>query len=159
MQERFLLCSMHKFTPRRHPQHYAESGGAVFFTWRLHRSQPFLAPLDREIVLDVIRRGDGVIGRIVAAVVMDDHAHALVILSQGTTIQRVIQTWKSASAHRLTKEGGRVAPVWQRDYFDRSILSERGVAACVAYILQNPLRRWPDLADYPWIIRPSGAGS
>jgi REP element-mobilizing transposase RayT len=133
------------------------SVGAVFFTWRLHRSQPPLGASERGIVLDVIRKGDGIIGRVVAGVVMDDHVHALAALAQGTTIQRVIQTWKSASAHRLTKECGRTAPVWQRDYFDRSLRSEQSVRACITYILQNPARRWPKVVNYPWILPPSNA--
>lgn len=83
---------------------------------------------------------------------MDDHVHVLADVGPSSSIQRAAHTWKSISAHRLTKEHGRIAPVWQREYWDRSIRNSESFKACIAYILANPRNRWPSVTDYPWMF-------
>ena len=142
-----------RFLPvRRHLPHWEHPCGTVCLTWRLHRDQDPLTELERDLVIEVIRRGDGVVGDVLAAVVMDDHVHAVVALTSGWTCARVAQTWKSASAHRLTKAEGRRAPIWQRDYFDRWIADAGRVDRCIEYVLMNPRRRWPRAGSYQWVI-------
>lgn len=106
------------------------------------------------MVLEVMARGDGKVGEVVAAVVMDGHVHVVVALAGGCSVAKVAQAWKSISSHRLTREHRRSAPVWQSDYFDRWIRSEERIRAAVAYVLSNPERRWPGVVDYPWRIEP-----
>lgn len=143
---------MRTLPTRRHIPHSEHPGGTVCLTWRLHRSQPPLRPEERSLVIDVVRHDDGGIGDILAGVVMDDHAHILVSLYPGTTCRRVAQTWKSVSSHRMTKFHGRSAPVWQREYFDRWIMTGDRVRRAIEYVLANPIRRWPGLERYEWII-------
>lgn len=137
---------------RRHVPHWEHPCGTVALTWLLHRDQPVLRDDERTIVLEVISRGADVVGQILAAVVMDDHVHAVVSLAKGWTGVRAAQTWKSVSAHALTRDFGRSAPVWQRAYFDRWMMDRERVERCVAYVLGNPTRRWPGRTDYPWLI-------
>lgn len=85
---------------------------------------------------------------------MDDHVHALVQLGPTQSTSRIVHTWKGVSAHRLTKEFGRLAPIWQRDYFDRSLRSPDSIERCVKYIAENPVRRWPETEAYRWLILP-----
>ena len=47
-------------------------------TWRLHRAQPPLRHEEREAVLQVVGRIDDPAAKLHAAVIMDDHVHALV---------------------------------------------------------------------------------
>ena len=142
---------MRRFHPRQHPVHFRTPSGALFLTWRLHRSQAPLRAEERQLVLDVIMRDDGVLGEIVALVVMDDHAHALLRPAEGRTVQRIVQTWKSVSSHAMTKDHGRIAPVWQRDYWDRSLMSASSIQRCTQYITGNPRRRWPGIDGYAWV--------
>jgi len=137
---------------RRLVPHWEYPCGTVCITWHLHRDQPSLTEMEREQVLEVIRRGDGVVGDVLAAVVMDDHVHAVVALGVDWTCQRVAQTWKSVSSHGMTKVSGRNAPVWQREYFDRWIADAPRVDRCIEYVLQNPRRRWPGTDQYRWVI-------
>jgi REP element-mobilizing transposase RayT len=146
---------MRRFTPRRHLHHDATSIGYVSLTWRLHRTQRALLPGERDVVLTIVGRLDGIGGHVHAAVVMDDHVHTLFNLGARRSVGAIAHTWKSISAHRLTEEWMRIAPVWQRDYFDRTLRSIAEVERCTRYILNNPIRRWPELTTYPWIIRPS----
>jgi hypothetical protein len=113
-----------------------------------------MRPEERSLVLDVVRRGDGVIGDLLAGVVMDDHAHILVSVFPTTTCRAIAQTWKSVSSHRMTKEHGRTAPVWQAEYFDRWIMTETRIQTAIECVLSNPVRRWPGTTAYEWIIGP-----
>ena len=140
--------------PRRRPvPHWEHRGGTVFLNWSLKRGQLPLAGHEREIVLQVIKAGEGVVGHILAGVVMDDHVHVLVTLLPDRTTRRVAQVWKSASSHRLVKECGRRPPVWQRDYLDRWLWNEDRIRRCIRYVNQNPTLRWPGIEEYPWMIR------
>lgn len=125
-------------------------------SWRLHREQPPLRPEERELVIAVLRRTPTVDCWVRAAVVMDDHVHVLGRVVPGVTAGKLAQAWKSVSAHELVKLHGRVAPVWQRDYFDRWMRSGEQTAACARYVLDNPRRRWPDVERYPWVIDAKG---
>jgi putative transposase len=104
------------------------------------------------LVLAVISNDEGRLGNILAAVVMDDHVHVLISLFPTATAKQAAQTWKSVSAHAMTRGQGRTSPVWQRGYFDRWMLDQGRIEACARYILMNPRRRWPDVADYPWLL-------
>jgi REP element-mobilizing transposase RayT len=137
---------------RRHVPHWEYPRGTVCVTWHLRREQSPLTERERDRVLEVIRRGDGVVGEVLAAVVMDDHVHAIVALADGWTCQKVAQAWKSVSSHGMTKAEGRSAPVWQREYFDRWIADAGRVDRCIEYVLENPRRRWPGTEDYRWLI-------
>ena len=112
-----------------------------------------LSDTERDVVLAVIKRLDGQGSQVHAGVVMDDHVHVLADVGPARTIQSAVHTWKSISAHQLTKEHGRVAPVWQREYWDRSIRDSKGFHDCVRYILDNPSRRWPSVKSYPWVFK------
>src|ERR1041385_5368287 len=87
---------------RRRVPHREYPAGTLFLTWRSHRPQPPLLPAERAVVIEVIARGEGMLGRILAAVVMDDHVHALIWLNVKSSGRRAAQAWKSSSALRLT---------------------------------------------------------
>jgi REP element-mobilizing transposase RayT len=122
----------------------------------LHRDQPPLRPEERKLVLDVLRRTPSTDCVVRAAVVMDDHVHLLGRPARGCSAAKLAQAWKSISSHELVKLQGRTAPVWQRDYFDRWMRSPEHTAECARYILDNPVRRWPDIESYPWVIHVKG---
>ena len=54
-----------------------------------------------------------------AAVVMDDHVHALIRLADRVSGKDLAQRWKSIASRRLVRDGPRRAPIWQAEYFDR----------------------------------------
>jgi REP element-mobilizing transposase RayT len=89
---------------------------------------------------------------ILATVVMDDHVHALVRPIAPETAGSLAQRWKSISSRCLVRIGQRRSPIWQAEYFDRWMESDKQTAACARYVLANPVRRWPGVGDYPWLI-------
>ena len=135
---------------RRRLPHWREEGGTYFVTWRLERRQAPLTGPERGTVLAVIRTFAGARFDLLAAVVMDDHVHVLVRPAPGRRLERIVQGWKSASA-RLLAPGGRRGGCWQREYYDRLVRTEPALRSTLAYIRDNPIRRWPGIRTYPWL--------
>ena len=83
--------------------------------------------------------------RTLAYVLMPDHLHWLVELSEPIALARLMQAIKSVSAHRIG------APVWQPGFHDRALRAEEDLAAVARYVVANPLRAGlvDDLVAYP----------
>ncbi|MBI5494915.1 MAG: transposase [Deltaproteobacteria bacterium] len=119
-------------------------------TWRLARGQAVLSDEERTVVCRAIAHFEGTRYTLRAWVVMDDHAHAILRPESGHPLSRILQSWKSFTAHVMVGEHGRVAPVWQEESYDRLIRDDRELDDTTAYVLGNPSRRWPGVEWYPW---------
>lgn len=139
---------------RRRLPHWRLPGAVYFVTWRLHRNQPPLLPEDRALVVSSIEHFNGRRYEIAGYVVMDDHVHVLVAPHTGFRLEDHVSGWKSFSAHRMTSDRGRLAPVWQDEYFDRIVRDETELFEKMNYILNNPRKRWPELLEYRWLSTP-----
>jgi REP element-mobilizing transposase RayT len=84
-------------------------------------------------------------------VVMDDHVHVLLSLAEGHTLQAVLHSWKSYTAHRLRRSSDSPQPVWQDEYFDRIVRDEKELRRAAQYLAHNPIKRWPELEEYQWL--------
>jgi REP element-mobilizing transposase RayT len=80
-------------------------------------------------------------GEVKAFVVMPDHVHVLYLSAEGERLSKTLQALKSASAHRLARQPGRLAPIWQHETFDRLIRTDREFQATWRYIEANPVRQ------------------
>src|SRR6476620_6095636 len=74
-----------------------------------------------KIVEDVLLKEDGKSCRLLAWVIMPNHAHLLLRPLEGFSLSGIMKTIKSASSHRINNHLGRSGSVWQADYFDRFI--------------------------------------
>jgi REP element-mobilizing transposase RayT len=81
---------------------------------------------------------------------MDDHVHVVVTPYPNQPLERLIQSWKARSAARF-RQGIRVAPFWQRGYYDRIIRSPSDLEEKVRYVAMNPAKRWLGVVHYPWL--------
>lgn len=143
---------------RRHLPHFEIPGGTCHITWRLERGQLSLRPDERSCVLEVMRRGIEFDCRFLAAVVMDEHVHTLIIPGTKASSRRLASAWKSTSAHFLCKQFARRAPVWQRDYYQQWIKDPGHIPICIDYIKSNPQRKRPGIENYAWVL-PWGAAA
>lgn len=143
---------MTQWTARRHIAHYEVPGGTAHITWRLHRKLRSLSEAERSEVIEVIRRDGDVRCRIDAGVIMDDHVHVLAGFTCGTSAAKLVHSWKSITAHRLSKQFHRTAPIWQPEYYQRWISSPALILICADYIRQNPRRKWPGIGNYAWVL-------
>ena len=136
---------------RRRLPHWRQVGATYFVTWRLFRSQPDLAPVERTVVVDAIRGFAGVRYDLLAYVVMNDHVHTVVSPAATRTLASILHSWKSYSAYRLQRVHGRRGAVWQDESYDRIIRSEAELRQKLRYVLLNPRRRWSGVKTYPWL--------
>ncbi|MEO8637184.1 MAG: transposase [Gemmatimonadales bacterium] len=100
---------------------------------------------------DALRHFDGIRYRMRAWVVMDDHVHCVVTPYPQRKLCHLVHSWKSFTAHRLVVRFSRPPPVWQDESFDRLVRNSSALEAIIAYVVRNPLRRWPELTHYEWV--------
>ena len=84
-------------------------------------------------------------------VVMPDHLHWLIQLSNEHTLAKVVKRFKAQSAYSINRYLNSSGPVWQRSYFDRCLRKEEDVKGVSRYIVANPLRAGlvKEIGDYP----------
>ena len=136
---------------RRNLPHLRMEGATYFVTWRLRKEQPELNPKERTAIAEALRHHDGDRYRLAGFVVMNDHVHVVVEPGAGHCLESIVQAWKSYTGHLLRGATARQSPVWMDEYFDRVLRSEMELAEKLAYICENPWRRWPELDVYPWV--------
>jgi alanyl-tRNA synthetase/REP element-mobilizing transposase RayT len=139
----------------------------VTFTTREHRQ---LSSTERDITLETILHDAGEKYELFAACVMPDHVHLLLEPqikkddARGKPVfyalSNILQTLKSVSSHRINKAAGsKGRRVWENEWFDRVIRSERDMEEKFHYVCRNP---WdsavakPD-EDYKWLWTPQPA--
>jgi len=99
-------------------------------------AQEGVAAIMRECLL----RGHGTRYDLFAWVVMPNHVHALVLPYPGVLLSKIVQTWKGYGAHAINQHLGRTGKLWQRDYYDRYMRSDRHFRASIEYIEMNPVK-------------------
>ena len=134
---------------RRRMPHWRLVGSVYFVTWRLAPSQEKLNEEECRVIMSALRHFDGSRYELYACVVMDDHVHALVKPLEDYRLQKLVHSWKSLTAHKLRRDSSR--RLWQEEYFDRIVRDEKEFLDKAQYILNNPLKRWPEMEGYPWV--------
>ena len=89
--------------------------------------------------------------KLYAAVLMPDHLHLLVAVTD-TNLIEILRLWKSHTAKLLKRLGFR-NQVWQRSFWDHGIRNKRDLIQTAKYILENPLRLGLAVRceDYPYL--------
>jgi REP element-mobilizing transposase RayT len=136
---------------RRHLPHWRLDGSVYFVTWSLNKGQSDLLPAERDLIQRVLLHFNVARYIIIAYVVMNDHVHVLVLLSEGWQLEKIIQSWKRHSSAEMLRQFGRTAPVWKREYMDRIVRDEKEFLEKANYILTNPVRRWTEAVEYRWV--------
>jgi putative transposase len=136
---------------RRRLPHWRLEGAVYFVTWRLAPTQAGLTPRERDELMSVLKHFDGNRYELYAGVVMSDHVHVLVKSLGNQRLQEIIHSWKSFTAHKFQRDYGRKTPIWQDEYLDRIVRDEKEFLDKAQYVLNNPLKTWPELEDYPWV--------
>ncbi len=77
---------------------------------------------------------------LIAYVVMPNHVHVLIELYSPTDLVKIIQSWKSYTAHQITKIYPNYQKIWQKNYWDRYIRDETHLHQAIWYIEQNPVK-------------------
>lgn len=100
---------------------------------------PIRAPDCANAVQQAILHADGERYRLLAWCVMPNHVHAVIEQIQGIALDRIVQAWKSTSAHEINKVLGRKGRLWRREYFDRFMRDDDHLSTTIAYVEENPV--------------------
>ncbi len=85
--------------------------------------------------------------RLIAWVVMPNHAHMLCTPCAGISLAGIMHSLKSFTSKEANKVLNRSGRFWQKEYFDRYIRNVRQFSNTVAYIENNPVKA--NLCDRP----------
>ena len=87
-----------------------------------------------------------------AWVLMPDHAHWLIELSEHDVLSTVVNRIKSASARHTNRVLQRNGALWSAAYHDHALRAEDDFADTARYVVANPLRAGlvKSLGDYPF---------
>ena len=92
------------------------------------------------LVVDTLKHFDRERYALLAWTVMPNHVHAVARLAPGSSLARVMHSWKSFTAHRANEILQRSGSFWQREYFDRIVRNECELTAVIDYTLTNRRR-------------------
>ncbi len=71
-------------------------------------------------------------------VVMPNHVHVLVAPAPLQSLNKILRTWKSVSAHRINKTLNQYGPFWQEESWDHIVRSPAHLEKYRKYIRENP---------------------
>jgi REP element-mobilizing transposase RayT len=90
--------------------------------------------------------------RMLAWVLMPDHAHWLIQIGDINDLATVVNRLKSASARQTNRALGRTETLWQRAYHDHALRADEDIVTVARYIVTNPIRAGlvQRAGDYPF---------
>jgi len=92
------------------------------------------------MVQETLLKWDGERYRLIAWVIMPNHAHILLRPINGTVVSEIMHSIKSFTAHEANRILERKGQFWAKEYFDRYIRDLRHFASTIAYIENNPVK-------------------
>jgi len=121
---------------------FSHPGYAYFITTSTTSRLPVFAdPAAAKIVLDSLKwlNENGRI-ELIAAMVMPDHLHFVARL-QNTVLPSLMHSLKSFTSNKINDLFGSEGPLWEPQYYDHAIRTDRELQERVNYCLQNPVRK------------------
>ncbi|TAG08249.1 MAG: hypothetical protein EAZ42_11390 [Verrucomicrobia bacterium] len=94
----------------------------------------------REIVSAAMLYFHGVRYQLDCFVIMPNHVHALFHPIDDNKLEEILHTWKRFTAREINKLRGKTGSLWQREYWDRLIRSEKQFTWTRNYIFKNPAK-------------------
>ncbi len=97
----------------------------------------------RESVSGALLHFDGERYELGTFVIMPNHVHVLFRPLGEHRLEDILQTWKRYSAREINKRRGKEGSIWQREYWDRLIRTEKQFEWTRNYIVTNPAKLLP----------------
>ncbi len=93
-----------------------------------------------KIVADALLHFDGTRYEIATFVVMPSHVHVLFRSLGEHALPAIVKSLKGFTAREINKRIGKAGTLWQAEYWDRLIRSERHFLKVAEYIRENPVK-------------------
>lgn len=100
-----------------------------------NRTQIFSKFVNARLLINTMQKADALnYTKTLAYVVMPDHVHWLLQLTEGVSLSNVIKSMKSESAKAIGQ------PIWQSGYYDHAVRKDEDIQTIARYIVANPIR-------------------
>jgi len=133
---------------------WSEAGRYYVLTSVTHKRIPLFRDFDiaRFVVNEIKRLHDDGDVLSLAWVLMPDHLHWLIGLSENVDLPHIMMCVKGRSAHQINKHLKKKDKVWQKAFYDRALRKEDDLRNIAGYIVANPLRAGlvQDIREYPF---------
>lgn len=108
-----------------------------------HGSCCLRAPSIAKIVADALLHFDGERYLIYSFVVMPNHIHILFHALGEHRLENILHSWKRFTSREINKTLGKAGRLWQSEYWDRLIRSQKHLDWVRGYIAANPSKLPP----------------
>lgn len=126
------------------------------------KSSSVNAGIERHRPTNLCLQGNGKLFELHAVVVMPDHVHLMLTPladeNGEISLSEIMQTIKSASAHRINRYLGFKGRIWQQESFDRAMREVENARGRIEYMVGNPVRAGlaSNPYDYRWVWTSTG---
>ena len=105
-------------------------------------------PANAKIVADALRHFNEDRYELASFVVMPNHVHVLFRPLEDHALVEILKSWKGFTAREINKRIGKTGALWQDEYWDRLIRSERHFYKVAEYIRENPVMAKLQVGQY-----------
>ncbi|MEO5917653.1 MAG: (E)-4-hydroxy-3-methylbut-2-enyl-diphosphate synthase [Luteolibacter sp.] len=116
---------------------------------RAHGTCLFNNEIYAKLVAEAMAHFNGSRYDLLAWCVMPNHVHAVLKLSPGEQLDKILHSWKSFTAHEINKLSGKNGPIWQKESYDHLVRDGDDLRNQVAYVLDNP--KLAGLNGWKWV--------
>jgi putative transposase len=126
-----------KITHRRLP-HWTLPGSTYYVTFHLRVGE--LTVVERKIVMDHLKLGDGRFYNLAAATIMPEHVHLIFKPLGEFELSRIMKGMKGVSARLLNQHRNTEGKVWQDESWDRVLRDVAEFDEKLQYMYNNPIK-------------------
>ena len=105
-------------------------------------------PANAVIVADALRHFNEDRYELASFVVMPNHVHVLFRPLGDHALADILKSWKGFTAHEINMRIGKTGTLWQDEYWDRLIRTERHFFKVSGYIRENPANARLDQSEF-----------
>ena len=126
-----------QITKRRLPHWYIK-GATYFVTFRAKDTS--FSPAEQQCLVSHIIDGNNKFYTLIAAVVMPDHMHMILIPFESISLSQIMKGIKGASARKINLMRNTTGTIWQDESFDRIIRDQKEFIEKLQYMANNPVK-------------------
>jgi len=123
--------------------HIEVPGHPYFISFRTKQSRIFNSK-EKDIIFETIKFHNGKKYYLISFVIMSDHVHLMLNPLEKEDgfydMSEIMHSVKSYSSQRINKMNNQKGNIWQADYYDKIIWSEKDLLTKLNYIIYNPVK-------------------
>ncbi len=106
-------------------------------------------PANAKTVQDALLHFNGNRYQLWAWCIMPNHVHVVFTPDEGHSLESILHSWKSLTAHQMRDGSTEDPAIWQKESYDHLVRDDTDFLHCVKYTLSNPT--YAGLKDWRWL--------